>query len=86
MTKNFLIVEGGGSLSVTEEAVVGGMAEPRLTGAAPGTVTVQVSAPGLGSATVSVEAVVDAVAPEAVKASDSDGSGMRNKGYGDREL
>ena len=55
--------------------MTGGVAETRLTGAVPGAVTVRVSAEGLGSATVSMEGVPDAVSPEVVKASDFDGSG-----------
>ena len=70
----FDILEGEGVLSATEARVRDGVVETRLVSQTAGTVTVQVSAADIPSATVSV--VVKArVSPEMIRASDFNGDG-----------
>lgn len=65
----FEILEGEGDLSPTRVTVGDGIAQTRLTSRTSGTITVQASAPDIGTATVSV-IVKTSVSPELIRASD----------------
>ena len=70
----FDILEGEGTLSAGEARVRDGIVKIRLVSQTVGTVTVQVSAPDILSATVSV-VVKPNVSPEMIRASDFNGDG-----------